>query len=142
MDQRNPNQVPWDAVVPAELEYDRLLDELMPASRNSEMQHHESGNRGQCDRLVLAKTEESRMDIDKIRQRAQEIWEAEGKPEGQHERHWQQAEEELSAGGELPQTSSPAHHSATEIPKGREEKKSSARSSQAREPSDFASENK
>jgi hypothetical protein len=56
------------------------------------------------------------MDIEQIRRRAQEIWEAEGRPEGQHDRHWQQAEQELSGGGELPKTSSPAHHSATTIP--------------------------
>ncbi|MBB3313281.1 hypothetical protein FHT78_005073 [Rhizobium sp. BK196] len=82
------------------------------------------------------------MDIDKIRQRAQEIWEAEGRPEGQHERHWRQAEQELSAGGELPQTSSPAHHSATGIPGGRGKKKSSAIPSQGGEPGELASENK
>jgi hypothetical protein len=58
------------------------------------------------------------MDIEQIRRRAQEIWEAEGRPEGQHDRHWQQAEQELFGGGELPKTSSPAHHSATTIPEG------------------------
>lgn len=82
------------------------------------------------------------MDIDKIKQRAQEIWEAEGRPEGQHQRHWQQAEEELSAGGELPQTSSPAHHCASEIPEGRGKKKSSAVPSQGSEPGERGSENK
>jgi hypothetical protein len=30
-----------------------------------------------------------------IRQRAHEIWESEGRPEGAHERHWKQAEQEL-----------------------------------------------
>ncbi|QKK33312.1 DUF2934 domain-containing protein (plasmid) [Rhizobium indicum] len=58
------------------------------------------------------------MDIEHIRRRAQEIWEAEGRPEGEHERHWLQAEREQAGDGELPQTSSPAHHSATTIPDG------------------------
>ncbi|NNU63797.1 DUF2934 domain-containing protein [Rhizobium sp. WYCCWR 11152] len=77
------------------------------------------------------------MDIEQIRKRAQEIWEAEGRPEGQHERHWQQAEQELSGGGELPQTSSPAHHSATTIPEGRGKKKSDAVPSLGGEPGGF-----
>ncbi|MDR9762803.1 DUF2934 domain-containing protein [Rhizobium redzepovicii] len=59
------------------------------------------------------------MDLEQIRRRAHEIWEAEGKPDGEQERHWQQAEREQEGDGELPQTSSPAHHSATTIPDGR-----------------------
>jgi hypothetical protein len=31
-----------------------------------------------------------------IRHRAHEIWESEGRPEGEHERHWRQAEQELN----------------------------------------------
>ncbi|MDR9776003.1 DUF2934 domain-containing protein [Rhizobium hidalgonense] len=58
------------------------------------------------------------MDTERIRRRAQEIWEAEGKPEGEHERHWLQAEREQKGDGEVPQTSSSAHHSATTIPDG------------------------
>lgn len=34
-------------------------------------------------------------DMDRIRQRAHEIWEAEGRPEGRDRDHWQQAEQEL-----------------------------------------------
>jgi len=34
-----------------------------------------------------------------IRRRAHEIWEQEGRPEGQHERHWQQAASEIEANG-------------------------------------------
>ena len=34
---------------------------------------------------------------DRIRQRAHEIWEQEGRPEGAHERHWRQAENEVVA---------------------------------------------
>ncbi|ESX64915.1 MULTISPECIES: DUF2934 domain-containing protein [unclassified Mesorhizobium] len=32
---------------------------------------------------------------EKIRQRAYEIWVREGRPHGEHERHWQQAKREL-----------------------------------------------
>jgi hypothetical protein len=35
---------------------------------------------------------------DRIRERAYQIWQSEGQPWGQHERHWYQAEEELSQG--------------------------------------------
>lgn len=34
-----------------------------------------------------------------VRRRAHELWEAEGRPEGGHERHWLQAERELHDGG-------------------------------------------
>jgi hypothetical protein len=33
----------------------------------------------------------------KIRERAQKIWEDEGRPEGSHEEHWRRAEEEHEA---------------------------------------------
>lgn len=32
---------------------------------------------------------------ERIRRRAYEIWEREGRPDGEHNRHWQQAEKEL-----------------------------------------------
>lgn len=32
---------------------------------------------------------------ERIRQRAHEIWEEEGRPDGKHEEHWRQAAEEL-----------------------------------------------
>jgi hypothetical protein len=35
----------------------------------------------------------------RIRQRAHEIWEREGRPQGAHERHWQQAESEIATEG-------------------------------------------
>lgn len=35
---------------------------------------------------------------EQIRERAYRIWEMEGRPDGDHERHWQQAAEELGAG--------------------------------------------
>jgi hypothetical protein len=34
-----------------------------------------------------------------IQQRAYEIWEREGRPEGQHQAHWDQAEREVAAEG-------------------------------------------
>ncbi|MFC3166070.1 DUF2934 domain-containing protein [Ciceribacter thiooxidans] len=33
-----------------------------------------------------------------VRSRAYEIWEQEGRPDGEHERHWRQASEEFEAG--------------------------------------------
>jgi hypothetical protein len=38
----------------------------------------------------------------RIRQRAHEIWEQEGRPEGAHERHWRQAENEMAAADAKP----------------------------------------
>ncbi len=35
--------------------------------------------------------------IDRIRQWAEQIWELAGRPEGQHEEHWTQAEAEIAA---------------------------------------------
>ena len=37
---------------------------------------------------------------ERIRQRAHELWEQAGRPEGQQDRHWEQASREISAGGE------------------------------------------
>lgn len=34
---------------------------------------------------------------DRIRRRAHAIWEAEGRPEGRHEAHWEQARAEIEA---------------------------------------------
>ena len=44
-----------------------------------------------------------REDEERIRQRAHEIWEAEGRPEGKDKEHWKQAEREflLMVEGEL-----------------------------------------
>lgn len=33
---------------------------------------------------------------DSVRERAYQLWEEEGHPEGQHERHWRDAEDELA----------------------------------------------
>ena len=42
-------------------------------------------------------------DQERIRQRAHEIWEGEGRPEGRHAEHWTQASREIEAqGGRAP----------------------------------------
>ena len=41
------------------------------------------------------------MDSDRISQRAHQIWEAEGRPEGRDAQHWAQAQEELRREGVL-----------------------------------------
>jgi len=46
-------------------------------------------------RPKFASPEPKSIDYDRIAGRAYEIWEREGCPEGQCERHWQQAEMEL-----------------------------------------------
>jgi hypothetical protein len=38
-----------------------------------------------------------------IRKRAHEMWEREGRPEGQHEQHWQRASSELSGSSDVGQ---------------------------------------
>jgi hypothetical protein len=38
-------------------------------------------------------------DQERIRRRAHEIWEREGRPEGRHEEHWTQARQEIEAEG-------------------------------------------
>lgn len=37
---------------------------------------------------------------EKIRRRAYQLWEAEGRPDGRHAEHWAQAEREVLTGGE------------------------------------------
>lgn len=49
------------------------------------------------------------MDQEEIRKLAHARWEAEGRPEGQHDRHWQEAEHEASHGNN-PQTWSADHN--------------------------------
>jgi hypothetical protein len=85
------------------------------------------------------------MDTEHVRPRAFEKWESEGRPEGKQDRHWYEAERELAEDGELPQTSSPSHHSATTIP-GDEKPSSHAILSEGGpgsfKPGELASENK
>ena len=45
-------------------------------------------------------------DEDRIRQRAYELWEQEGKPEGREGEHWEQACREIEAEGGSPLTES------------------------------------
>ena len=37
---------------------------------------------------------------ERVRQRAHELWEQAGRPEGQQDRHWEQASQEIPAEGE------------------------------------------
>jgi hypothetical protein len=49
-------------------------------------------------------------DEERIRRRAHEIWEADGRPEGRHEEHWARARrevEEEGAGGSPPEPARP-----------------------------------
>ncbi|WP_245214876.1 DUF2934 domain-containing protein [Roseomonas indoligenes] len=39
----------------------------------------------------------------RIRERAHAIWEGEGRPEGRHAEHWQQAEQEMGSAGRQPE---------------------------------------
>ena len=41
-----------------------------------------------------------------IREKARAIWEREGRPDGHHERHWSEAERELSANAEVAKSKS------------------------------------
>ena len=44
---------------------------------------------------------------ERIRQRAQAIWEREGRPEGRHEDHWREAEKEIAAEDSSPAAARP-----------------------------------
>lgn len=57
-----------------------------------------------------------------IRQKAYEKWEAEGRPEGQHERHWIEAKAELEGSSEdLTETLSSEHGGGVVPPSSAEE---------------------
>lgn len=53
-----------------------------------ELERHKNNGTKTPDRSTGSKEE-------RIRRRAYEIWDREGRPDGEHERHWQQAEKEL-----------------------------------------------
>lgn len=55
------------------------------------------------------------MDQEEIRKLAHAKWEAEGRPEGQHDRHWQEAEQETPHGN-TPQTWSADHSGGVSRP--------------------------
>ncbi|MFD2816212.1 DUF2934 domain-containing protein [Paracoccus aerius] len=38
---------------------------------------------------------------DRIRQRAHQLWEEQGRPEGMHDQHWEQARSEMGAGAAM-----------------------------------------
>ncbi len=86
------------------------------------------------------------MDDEEIRKAAYRRWEAEGRPEGQHERHWHEAEAELkrtSTG--IPQTWSSDHSEGVAPPSADDEAGSDAVSSNEPgtfKPGELASENK
>ncbi|SHJ13486.1 Protein of unknown function [Roseomonas rosea] len=43
-------------------------------------------------------------DANRIRERAYQLWESAGRPDGQHDAHWAQAEQEMAAGEEASPT--------------------------------------
>lgn len=43
-------------------------------------------------------TTEEEEQVERIRRRAHEIWEEEGRPEGYHEEHWRRAEQDILSG--------------------------------------------
>ena len=45
---------------------------------------------------------------DRIRQRAHEIWEQAGRPEGAHQEHWEQATAEIDGAAAKPKAAKPA----------------------------------
>ena len=45
---------------------------------------------------------------DRIRQRAHEIWEQAGRPEGAHQEHWEQAAAEIDGAAAKPKAAKPA----------------------------------
>lgn len=55
---------------------------------------------------------------DEIARVAREIWEAEGRPEGRHEAHWQRAREILEAGNAQDHAPRPVQPGFTDTPPG------------------------
>ena len=85
------------------------------------------------------------MDEEKTKKAAYAKWEAEGRPQGQHDRHWREAEAELlgtSTG--VPQTWSSDHSGGVTPPSGRGERSDAIPSSEPGnfKPGELASENK
>lgn len=56
------------------------------------------------------------MNEERIREIARRKWEEEGRPDGAHERHWREAEEEHRTSTGTPQTMPSDHNSATSPP--------------------------
>ncbi|WP_405049549.1 DUF2934 domain-containing protein [Rhizobium sp. BE258] len=85
------------------------------------------------------------MDDEEIRKAAYRRWEAEGRPEGQHERHWHEAEAELKRTSTGTQTWSSDHTEGVAPPSADDEAGSDAVSSNepgSFKPGELASENK
>lgn len=82
---------------------------------------------------------------DDIRKDAYKRWEDEGRPEGQHERHWREAEEaHRSKSSGTPQTWSSDHGGGVFPPDGSETSSDAIRSNEpgSFKPGELASENK
>jgi hypothetical protein len=88
---------------------------------------------------------------EQIKRKAYEKWEAEGRPTGQHDRHWIEAEAEVKQGsGDLPNTWSSDHSGGVAAPSTPEESERQATTSEAIpasspdnfKPGELASENK
>jgi len=82
---------------------------------------------------------------DDIRKDAYKRWEDEGRPEGQHERHWREAEEaHRSKSSPTPQTWSSDHGGGVVPPDGSETSSDAIRSNEpgSFKPGELASENK
>ena len=47
--------------------------------------------------VSLKSTDKSMYDEQRIRERAHDIWQREGRPEGRHDQHWEQARREIEA---------------------------------------------
>lgn len=56
------------------------------------------------------------MEDDKVREAAYKRWEDEGRPEGEHERHWREAKEEHEGSTGTPQTMPSDHNSGVSTP--------------------------
>ena len=64
-------------------------------TRNNPSEQSSSAGRQASFPSRLAETNPRSVSPDRIARRAYEIWERSGRPEGQAEHHWSQAEEEL-----------------------------------------------
>jgi hypothetical protein len=73
----------------------RIISEILMAKRPTRTQGANSVEKDVISPQseVMAETDEEK--IERIRSRAYEIWEAEGRHDGRHEDHWRQAEHEI-----------------------------------------------
>jgi hypothetical protein len=69
--------------------------------------------RGDMIAHVGQRRREAMQDEERVRQRAHEIWEEAGRPDGQHEAHWEQAAREIEAEGDDPSAVDAPDNSST-----------------------------